>query len=98
MAHEMCDGALRQQGQSAYRWMVRGELMLAARQTTDQHCFDKAQQLETDWLVPIEIAMIYLFYRQPGRAQMRARRACEMAPEQWYPWLVQARCQRALGL
>jgi tetratricopeptide (TPR) repeat protein len=98
LAHEMCDGALRQHGQSAYRWMFRGELMLAARQTTDRHCFDKAQQLEADWLVPTEIAMIYLFYRHPGRAHMRARRACEMASEHWYPWLVQARCQRALGL
>jgi tetratricopeptide (TPR) repeat protein len=97
-AHEMCDGALRQSGQSAYRWMVRGELMLAARQPTDQHCFDKAQQLETDWLVPTEIALIYLFYHHPGRAQTRARRACELEPGQWYAWLVQARCQRALGL
>ncbi len=97
-AHEMSDGALRQRGQSAYRWMVRGELMLAGRQTPDQHCFDKAQQLETDWLIPTEIAMICLFYRHPGRAHIRACRACEMAPEQWFPWLVQARCQRALGL
>ena len=31
-AHEMCDGSLKQSGQSAYRWMVRGELLLAAKQ------------------------------------------------------------------
>lgn len=97
-AHEMCDGSLKQSGQSAYRWMVRGELLLAARQTTDQHCFDKAQQLDADWLVAAEIALIYLFYRNPSRAQLRARRACETAPEQYYAWLIQARCQRALGL
>jgi Tfp pilus assembly protein PilF len=94
----MCDGSLKQSGQSAYRWMVRGELLLAARQTTDQHCFDKAQQLDSDWLVSAEIALIYLFYRNPSRAQLRARRACETAPEQYYVWLIQARCQRALGL
>ena len=97
-AHEMCDGSLKQTGQSAYRWMVRGELMLAGKQTTDQHCFDKAQQLDADWLVSAEIALIYLFYRNPSRAQLRARRACETAPGQYYAWLVLARCQRALGL
>jgi len=97
-AHEMCDGSLKQSGQSAYRWMVRGELLLAAKQATDQHCFDKAQQLDADWLVSAEIALVYLFYRNPSRAQLRARRACETAPDQYYAWLVQARCQRALGL
>ena len=97
-AHEMCDGALKQSGQSAYRWMVRGELLLAAREATDQHCFDKAQQLDADWLVAAEIALIYLFYRTPSRAQLRARRACEAAPEQYYAWLILARCQRTLGL
>ena len=97
-AHEMCDGSLKQSGQSAYRWMVRGELLLSARQATDQHCFDKAQQLDADWLVSAEIALIYLFYRNPSRAHLQARRACETAPEQYYAWWIQARCQRALGL
>ncbi len=97
-AHEMCDASLKQSGQSAYRWMVRGELLLAAKQATDQHCFDKAQQLDADWLVAAETALIYLFYRNPSRALPRARRACETAPDQYYPWLLQARCQQALGL
>jgi tetratricopeptide (TPR) repeat protein len=96
-AHECCDGALKQSGQSAYRWIARGELMLAGKQPTDQYCFDKAQQLEGDWLVAAEIALIYLHYRNPSRALPRARRACETAPDQYYPWLVQARCQRELG-
>jgi len=97
-AHEMCDGSLKQTGQSAYRWMVRGELMLAGKQATDQFCFDKAQQLDADWLVAAEIALTYLFYRNPSRGLLRARRACETAPDQYYAWLLQARCQRALGL
>ena len=97
-AHEMCDGSLKQTGQSAYRWMVRGELMLAGKQATDQYCFDKAQQLDADWLVAAEIALTYLFYRNPSRGLLRARRACETSPDQYYAWLLQARCQRALGL
>ncbi|MBM4091409.1 MAG: hypothetical protein FJ276_18590 [Planctomycetes bacterium] len=97
-AHEMCDASLRQKGQSAYRWTVRGELMVAGRQATDGYCFDKALQLDADWLVSAEIALVYLFYRKPSRALTRARYACETAPEQCYPWLIQACCQRDLGL
>jgi tetratricopeptide (TPR) repeat protein len=97
-AHEACDGSLKQSGQSAYRWLVRGELMLAARQSVDQYCFDKARQLDADWLVSVEIALIYLFYHNPSRALLRVRAACEAAPDQSYAWLVQARCQQAMGL
>ena len=42
-AHALCDGALQQTGQSGYRWLVRGEIMITARQDTDRYCFDKAQ-------------------------------------------------------
>jgi tetratricopeptide (TPR) repeat protein len=96
-AHEACDGSFQHSGQSAYRWIVRGELMLAARQNTDQHCFDKAQQLDSDWLIAAEIALVYLAYGHPSRALGRARRACEKAPDRYYAWLLQARCQQALG-
>ena len=43
-AHALCDGSLQQPGQSAYRWLVRGEIMVAARQNMDRYCFDKAQE------------------------------------------------------
>ena len=64
----------------------------------DQYCFDKARQLDADWLVPVEIAAIYLHYRNFSRALLRVRRACAAAPEQSFAWLMQARCQQALGL
>ena len=44
-----------------------------------------------------ETALIYLFYRNPSRALPRARRALT-GPDQYYPWLLLARCQQALGL
>ena len=67
-AHALCDGSLQQAGQSAYRWLVRGEIMVAARQDMDRYCFDKAQELDPDWLVPLETARIELYYRKPSRA------------------------------
>ena len=44
-ALELCDAALKQEGQSAYRWTVRGELMVTgrSRDEIDRHCFDKAR-------------------------------------------------------
>lgn len=94
----LSDGSLKQTGQSAYRWQVRGELMAATKQETDRHCFDKAVQADPDWLVPLEIACIYLNLDLPGRALDRARRAVELAPNRYYAWFVQGRAERELGL
>jgi tetratricopeptide (TPR) repeat protein len=95
-AVELSDGSLKQAGNSWYRWQVRGEVMLASKQETDRHCFDKAQQLEGDWLVPLEAALVYLHYRQPSKALPRAQRAVEKAADQYYAWYVQGTCQAQL--
>jgi tetratricopeptide (TPR) repeat protein len=97
-AHALCDGSLRQTGQSAYRWLVRGEIMVAGRQDMDRHCFDKAQELDADWLVPLEAARIELHYHRPSKALGRIRRALEIDPEPHYVWYVQGICQSELGL
>ena len=70
--------------------------MTATSQDTDRHCFDKAEQLEGDWLVSLEAALIYLHYKQPSKALARAQRAVEKAAGQYYPWYVQAVCQAEL--
>lgn len=97
-ALSLSDGSLKQPGQSAYRWQVRGELMAATRQETDRHCFDKALQADPDWLVALENALICLHLDLPGRAIAPARRAIELAPERYYVWLVQGRVESELGL
>jgi tetratricopeptide (TPR) repeat protein len=96
VAQELCDGALRQEGQSAYRWTVRGELMIRAKGDIDRHCFDKAVLIDPDWLVPLEIALVYLYYKVPSKALLRARQAVEKAPESSYCWYVQGVCQMKL--
>ncbi len=62
--------------------------MLATRQRMAPHSFDKAQQASPDWLVPLEIALIYQHYRTPSPGLARARAATELAPDQPYPWFV----------
>jgi tetratricopeptide (TPR) repeat protein len=97
-ALELCDAALKQEGQSAYRWMARGELMIAGRDEVDRHCFDKAIQTDPDWLVPLEIALIYLEHGAPSKGHLRARQAVEKAPQSFYCWFVQGRCEQELAL
>jgi tetratricopeptide (TPR) repeat protein len=96
-AMELADAALRQEGNSAYRWMVRGELLVMSRDEVDRHCFDKAVVLERDWLVPCESALIYLHYEQASKGLLRARQAVEMSPQSFYAWFVQGECEQALG-
>jgi tetratricopeptide (TPR) repeat protein len=96
-ALELADAALRQEGSSAYRWMVRGELLATTRDEIDRHCFDKAAQADRDWLVPLESALIYLYHEQPSKALLRARQAVEIAPDRFYAWLIQGQCEQALG-
>ena len=78
--------------------MVRGEVMLAGGQEVDQHCFSKAVQLDSDWLVALEIGQIYLYYRKPTKAIMFFRTAVERATDQAYAWYVQGCCEQELGL
>lgn len=92
------DQAMQQPGQSAYRWTVRGELLLAGRQPTEKHCFDKALQIDSDWLVPAEISLIYTHYGQPNNALARARLAVERDAASPYAWYVLAACQQRMGM
>jgi tetratricopeptide (TPR) repeat protein len=96
-AYALSDGAMRQRGESAFRWQVRGELMVAGKEKTDRHCFDKAQLADSIWLVPLESAIIYLFYKVYSKAQQRAQHAVEKAPDAYHAWYVLGLCQSKLG-
>jgi tetratricopeptide (TPR) repeat protein len=97
-ARAVCDGAMAQPGESAYRWLVRGEILVAARQSTDRYCFDKAGLVDPDWLVPFETAAVLLHHGQPSKAIVYARRAAERSPETASVWFRQAECEAAMDL
>jgi tetratricopeptide (TPR) repeat protein len=97
-AQASCDAALSQPGLSCYPWVTRGEFMLATREDIDAYCFDKATQLDNDWLVTLEIGAIYLHYDRATKALKRIRAAVEQAPEHGYCWYCQGACELALGL
>ncbi len=97
-AQTLCDAALAQAGNSAYPWIVRGELMVASKEGIDRHCFDKAVQLDRDWLVLLEIAQVYLHYRTPSKALTRIRQAVEKVPDNAHCWFIQSQCEEELDL
>jgi tetratricopeptide (TPR) repeat protein len=93
-----CDAAFAQPDQPAYRWTVRGEVMVLVRSDVDRYCFDKAVQINGDWLVPLEIAQVYLYHGYPSKALARARQAVEKGTDHPFPWFLQGVCERELGL
>lgn len=97
-AQASCDAAIGQEGMFSYPWLARGELMLARRDRTEEYCFDKAVQLDPDWLVPLEIGAVYDFYGRTAKALSRTRQAVEKAPDQPYCWFRQGECELALDL
>lgn len=97
-AQASCDAAIGQQGLGSYPWMSRGELMLALRESIEEYCFDKATSVDDDWLVPLEIGLIYLHYGKAAKALARTRKAVERAPERAYCWYRQGVCELEMGL
>ena len=92
------DGAFKQPGQSGFRWIVRGEVMLESGLDPARHCFDKALQADADWLVPLEIARVYLFHNHPAPALIRSRQALDKAADQPLVWLIHGTAQMELEL
>lgn len=91
------DAAIGGDGNSAYRWQVRGELMITQRSANADHCFDSAEQLDPDWLVKTDNAMIFRFHRAPLRGLRRASAATASAVDVAWAWLVQGICQHESG-
>jgi tetratricopeptide (TPR) repeat protein len=97
-SNQLIDGAMKVRGESAYQWQVRGELMIALKQRTDRHCFDKAQVTSSDSLIPLESALIYLHYQEYAKGAQRAAIAAEKSPELYFAWFVLGQCQEGVGL
>jgi tetratricopeptide (TPR) repeat protein len=97
-AQAASDAALQQPGQSIYPWLARGDLMLARKDPVEEHCFGKAAELNGDWLTRVEIAEIYFYYRRHAKALARCQQAISKTIDQPYAWLLQGRCEMAMGL
>jgi tetratricopeptide (TPR) repeat protein len=91
------DASISQEGNSAYRWMARGDLMLARKDAVETHCFEKAALADNSAVVLLEIARIYRYYRKGAQALVWARKGVEKAPANACAWFVQGACEEDLG-
>jgi len=98
VAHGLSDASLRSEGGSWYRWLVRGEILLAGKEDLHRYCFDKATGLSPDWLVPLEIAAVCMHHGRYSFALPRLRKALEQEPESTHLWYLKARCEMKLDL
>lgn len=78
--------------------MVRGELFIGKRDGIDRHCFEKALLADPDWLVPAEIAAIFMYHRYVTNAGTYYRKAVELAPDSPFVWFMKVRCEIELEL
>ena len=91
------DASIQGEGTCAYRWSVRGEVMLAQKSPTAHHCFDSAEQIDADWLLRIENANILRYYKNPLKAIVRAAAAVEKAADSSFAWMIKGVCEYEAG-
>jgi predicted Zn-dependent protease len=98
-AMKLSDAALRQEGQTAWIWQARGEVLLARGQRNEDFCFAKAITLvPQDWFARVVIARIYRIYKQAALALKWLRDALALHAASAFVWAQIAACQVALGL
>jgi tetratricopeptide (TPR) repeat protein len=93
------DAGLAARGVSAYRWVARGEVLLAWGSDQVQSCFDRALlEQDADWFTGLSIARTYRRYQRFTNALAAARKATEQAPHAPFAWYIRGLCERDLAI
>jgi tetratricopeptide (TPR) repeat protein len=93
------DASLQAPDSSAWRWQVRGEVLLARQQKHADECFQKAvAEPAADWFDRVICARINLCYRRFTNALHYLKEAAQLEPTHGYIWFQMGDCQCALGL
>ncbi|MFM7101004.1 MAG: tetratricopeptide repeat protein [Verrucomicrobiota bacterium] len=98
-AMPLADAAVERPGESAYVWLARGDVLLAAGMRQVDPCFDRARQAEPgSWQVRWLGGRIRAAWGQYAAALQLAREAAALAPDRAVVWLLAGDCQSSLGL
>lgn len=98
-AIQFTDAALAQRGMAPIVWIARGEALMAAWQSNDRHCFERAaMESHQDWFVLLRIARACYWHRHFSRAVEWVTRALKREPGAPFVLHVRGDCQLALGL
>ena len=97
-AGAVCDAAMSAAGPVGISLAGAGRMDAGLQAKTGRPLFRQGQELDSNWLVALESALIYLHYNFPTRAVARARLATELAPAEYHPWFVRGTAEADLGL
>lgn len=95
-AMERSDAACNAPGDSAWRWLVRAEVLLARRSRNVEHCYQMATSINPDWLVKLEVALMQLRHNKAFWALKNLAQATQQSPDSSFAWFLLAICQRQL--
>jgi tetratricopeptide (TPR) repeat protein len=93
------DASLQVPGSSPWRWIARGEVLLATGQKHAEDCFQKALlEPAADWFDRVVIGRIYLYYRRASNALYHIQAALDADAANGYVWFEKGHCEGALRL
>ncbi len=97
-AYGLSDAAMQAPGNSPLIWIVRGEIMLYARNKEPEYCFDKAiAAAGKDYTVAMDIAESCAYAGRYTLAMRYLKPASEAKPDSAAIWIIAANCFRMLG-
>lgn len=97
--YECSDASLQLTGSSAWRWQVRGELLLSNRKDQYEMCFTKAvAEPRADWFDHVVIGRIFAYYHRAANAISYLKKALELEPGHAYTWFELGECQASLAM
>ncbi len=95
----LSDLAMKAQGSGSYRWLARGEVLLACGASHAGTCFERAKnEPDADWFTAVWAGRIFRTYDVHAQALIWARQGTEQAPDQPYAWYTRGLCERDLAL
>lgn len=93
------DASVAARGTSAYRWLARGEVLLAGDQPQAGSCFERAVlEPDADWFTEVWVARLYRRYGRHTNALVAAKKGTERAPHAPFAWYIRGLCERDLAL
>ncbi len=93
-----CDRALKAQGSSAWRWLVRAEVLFAQGQRAAHTCLRRGLEQEQAGLADrVRAVRLLLHAGQAGLALEQIRRILKEHPTAGPFWYLLGRCQQELG-
>ena len=92
------DAAVEERGDTAYVWLARGDVLLAAKQKQAASCIEQALVRACNWFVHWLASRIYFYYGKFSLALKMAQQGVALDAGRSILWLQLGHCQAALGL